>query len=151
MARVLIVDDAQVIRDMLQTLLEGEGYTVAGEGDGDRARDAIQASSDPLVVLLDLYLRGFAENPVLRAVEADPPLAARHRFIVMTAGQEDRAAAAMAPLGASLSGLLLKPFDLRDLLAAVARCAGELSAGEGAAYEAALATVFEPEALATSA
>jgi two-component system nitrogen regulation response regulator NtrX len=55
MPRILIVDDEANIRRMLAGLLEAEGHTTAGAGDGDEAITAME-DEEPDIVLLDLAL-----------------------------------------------------------------------------------------------
>ncbi len=53
--RILIVDDAEGVRQALSEILEDEGYSVAGAGSAGEARSALERKSRDLV-LLDLQL-----------------------------------------------------------------------------------------------
>lgn len=57
MAKVLVVDDEESIRELLRRILEPAGYTVAV---ASNAHDAMQAMADhsPHVVFLDVHMPG---------------------------------------------------------------------------------------------
>ncbi len=55
MARILLVEDNEGIREMLARRLEGRGYEVLTASDGQEALDRA-SSDDPDVVLMDLSL-----------------------------------------------------------------------------------------------
>lgn len=126
MAHVLVADDEQDLRLTLRTLLEGEGYTVGEAADGQQALDAIRACAAPMVVLLDLLMPLLSGIDVLDAVAADPTIAARHIFVLITANNRpllDAAGSVLAQLGVTV---IRKPFDIDVLLAAVAQAAARL-------------------------
>jgi CheY-like chemotaxis protein len=120
LAVVLVVEDDEDTRELFRIALEDAGHTVLQAGDGDLALSLMRTSLVPLVVLLDLYLLGSGDNPVIKAMEADPSLAVAHRVIVLTAGLVDRAEQALQPVRSRLAGFLAKPFHLSELLSLVA-------------------------------
>jgi CheY-like chemotaxis protein/curved DNA-binding protein CbpA len=117
------VDDDRNLCQILSEALGGEGYAVRSVFDGDRALEEL-AEAPPDIVLLDLILPrkdGFAVLEALRAMDApvcDTP-------VVLITGcsptPQDRDRAR------SLSAVefLTKPVPLGELLAVVARYAGE--------------------------
>jgi DNA-binding response OmpR family regulator len=118
-ARVLVVDDNALLRQLVCEALEDDGFAAAGAADVATALQ--QAAAAPLgVILLDLHLgaeSGEAFVPRYRALPAP------HAPIVLfTASSAREAAAEVARLGAA--GFLSKPFDLEQLVALVARLAG---------------------------
>jgi len=70
--RVLIVDDEEIIRDVLETLLEREGYDVTSAETGTEALKAFEADPHDLV-LLDLMLPDRSGLEVLREVRRRDP------------------------------------------------------------------------------
>jgi DNA-binding response OmpR family regulator len=54
-AKILVVDDDPDIRDVLETLLEGEGFEVVLANDGEQALEAIRKDS-PDLMILDLLM-----------------------------------------------------------------------------------------------
>jgi len=112
-ARVLIVDDDDVMRDLMKQALLRREYRVETAKDGNEALQAINAGRVD-VVLLDLLMPnrdGFAVLRELQRATPAPPV------IVMTGSRAvDIREEAMA-LGAS--AYLQKPFELGQLLAEV--------------------------------
>jgi CheY-like chemotaxis protein len=116
---VLIVDDEPDIRETLRDLLTDEGYLPAEAENGQQALALIRASAEPLIVLLDYRMPRMSGDEVLRAVAADPELAARHAFVLVTANVLP-AQPEFAELLASLSvPIVRKPFSLDGLMRAV--------------------------------
>src|SRR3712207_3813658 len=107
-SHVLVVDDDDAIREVVQEILEGEGYRVSTAADGREALDRI-AQVSPALVLLDMrmpVLSGWDVARELRDRRVDVPV------VVMTAAQDARAWAREI----SAAGYLAKPFDIGDLL-----------------------------------
>ena len=126
MVQVLIVDDDKPTRDVLRFMLEEEGYIIAEAADGTSALNVLRASVTPLITLLDLDLPHADGVAVLNAVAATPTLTARHRFILLTAVSRRRVQEAdeiCARLGVPIQ---LKPFEMDDLLRAIADAAGTI-------------------------
>ena len=118
---LLVVDDDLDIRDALQDVLEGAGYSVRLAADGQQALESLRAGWTPNLILLDLMMprmngfefrdvqrrdTGLCDIPVLLA-SADPALPQAARTL-------------------GVAGYLRKPLDLDDLLGTVDRlcCAG---------------------------
>jgi two-component system, OmpR family, response regulator MprA len=111
---VLVVDDDDAIRWVVQVALEDEGFVVATARDGAEALIRVEEEA-PTMVLLDLnmpVMDGWTFLIQLRTTGCDLPV------IVMTAGL--RACAEAEQLHAA--GCLPKPFELDQLVAVVARC-----------------------------
>jgi CheY-like chemotaxis protein len=124
--RVLIVDDDGAIRDVLRDVLEDDGYVVDEVRDGVQALDALRASPDSLVVLLDLMMPNLDGAGMLQAVARDPHLAGRHAFLLMTAGSPTLPLALVELMSAMDIALQPKPFEMDDLLGHVARLVARL-------------------------
>ena len=123
--RVLVVDDDPGIRETLSSLLEEEGYEISVAGDGEEALHAVLASSEPLVVLLDLFLPKLTGEDVLSTVlEYHGGAVPSHvSFIIITANLQlltDRLRALIQLHDIPVAD---KPFDTDRLLALVARAA----------------------------
>lgn len=119
-SRVLIVDDAANLRDLLTVVLEAEDdfEVVAAAANGEQAI-ALAAETEPDLVLLDLAM------PVMDGLQALPVLRARlptARIVVFSGFEEDALAAAAMKLGAdayiekgtSVLTLLARLRELRD-------------------------------------
>ena len=118
-ARVLVVEDEEILRDLLKSVLKEEGYDVDAVETGEQALKALDRELYDLV-LLDLNLPGMYGLNVLSAA---PALQTDAQFIVMTAfGSVDTAVEAMK-LGAF--DYVNKPFRTEELLLTLERARRE--------------------------
>ena len=115
-ATVLIADDSLVIRAVVRSELEDEGYRVVEAVDG---LDAVRQCRDdpPDVVLLDIEMPGLDGYQVLSELKADTdvkdiPVV----FLTSRGGMED----VVAGLRGGAHDYLRKPFETPELLARVA-------------------------------
>jgi DNA-binding NtrC family response regulator len=110
MARILIVEDKDSLRTMLEEMLKAEGLTVTGIGSGAQAVERLRAGEKVDLVLTDWRLPGADGLAVLdAAIALDPTLP----VIVMTAfGSIETAVAAMKH---GADDFITKPVD-PDLL-----------------------------------
>jgi DNA-binding NarL/FixJ family response regulator len=118
--RVLIVDDHELVRLGLRTVIEEEdGMCVAGEAStGEEALAAIGTTA-PDVVLLDLRMPGMGGVDACRAiVERDP----RARVLVLTSYDDDEEVFGVLEAGAA--GYLMKDADPATVLQAIRAVAG---------------------------
>ena len=111
---IMIVEDDPPIRELMQCLLQDEGYSVVSAPNGREAVDCALQCQPALVVLdLGLPLRdGVQVANILRQLQGPET-----ELIVVSADLE--APQKAAEVGASV--LIEKPFDLDDLLDAVSR------------------------------
>ena len=120
--RLLVVEDRESLRRMLERALAGEGYRVDAVADEAAAKNALAAARYD-VVLTDLMLPGGSGLAVVETCRAlDPPVPA----VVMTAYGTVATAVQAMKLGAA--DFLEKPVELDDLFAIVAGLAGERDA-----------------------
>ncbi|HEX8995835.1 MAG TPA: response regulator [Ktedonobacterales bacterium] len=125
--RVLVVDDDAGIRDTLNVMLREEGYEVCEAANGIEALQQIRAATEPMVVLLDMWMPHMTGEETLMAVLAQGTLWARVSFIVMTANPQRMTARAHTILESYGIPLFVKPFDIDPLAELVAARAEEVS------------------------
>lgn len=125
---VLVVDDNQDIRETLRLALEDEGYAVLEASDGLAALDILRDSPRPLVVLLDHIMPGIDGVATLDLIGRDERLARRHAYLMLTASSTVGSPEIVTQHAEVEVPLVSKPFDLDDLLGAVARAADSLRA-----------------------
>ena len=106
--RVLVVDDDEDIRQLIDMALSSEGYRVLTAQNGAAALEVI-AHSPPDVILLDMKMPVMDGWELARVYRQTPGQHAP--IVVMTAAQD--AAARAAEVAAD--GHLAKPFDLDEL------------------------------------
>ena len=137
-ARLLVVEDRDSLRRMLERALGGEGYRVDTAADGGAAVASLEAARYDLV-LTDLKLPGGSGLEVVRACRAAAPPVP---VVVMTAYGTVGAAVEAMKLGAA--DFLEKPVELDDLFALVGGLLGEAAgAAAGALAESAQGAVTE--------
>lgn len=110
MPSVLIVEDEPAIRDMLDAVLTSEGYETFLAVDG-RHGVALAARHLPDVALFDLMLPLLDGASAIRTLRGDQ----RTRAIPIVAMSAN--AGLLSSIGGAVDAILLKPFDLDDLLA----------------------------------
>jgi CheY-like chemotaxis protein len=126
---VLVADDDPDVRETLHWALHEEGYGVREAADGVQALATLRASARPLVTVLDYRLPGMTGGEVLAAVAADPQVAGRHTFVLVTADPELLPPSLVLWADRQGMRIVTKPFDVEALLAAVAEAAGRLRGG----------------------
>jgi CheY-like chemotaxis protein len=111
-AKILLVEDNELNRDMLSRRLIRRGYTVVVAEDGERGLELIRAER-PDLVLMDMSLPGIDGWEATRRLRADPEIAAVH-VIALTAhamaGDRERA------LEAGCDDYDTKPVEMDRLL-----------------------------------
>jgi CheY-like chemotaxis protein len=114
---ILVVDDETDILAAIADVLTHEGYTVATATNGRDGLDRLAEIGRPCLVLLDIMMPWMRGYEVLARLRADP-LGQTIPVAVMTATRQ--------PQPEGTTGLLLKPFQLADLLSIVeAHCPRE--------------------------
>jgi DNA-binding response OmpR family regulator len=111
-ARVLVVDDEPMVREVLGRYLEKEGFAVDTVSDGAAALEAFQTRR-PDLVLLDLMLPRVNGLEVFRRLRAQGPTA----IIMLTAKGEETDRVVGLELGAD--DYITKPFSPREVVARV--------------------------------
>jgi DNA-binding response OmpR family regulator len=126
-ARVLVVDDEPMVRDVLSRYLEQSGFEVEAAGDGERALAAFDAHP-PDLVLLDLMLPrvdGFEVFRRIRARNSSP-------VIMITARGQTTDRIAGLEIGAD--DYVTKPFSPAEVVARVRSVLRRSSVGDRTAH-----------------
>jgi CheY-like chemotaxis protein len=115
---VLLVEDDPDIRDIVQDVLEAEGYDVVPASHGKQALeflDGTRGGVRPVLVILDMMMPLLDGKHVLDAIKSDHALSSIP-VVVMSAVTHEK------PVGAA--AFLRKPFSLDVLFDAVHRLVG---------------------------
>src|SRR5687768_15476065 len=117
--RVLVVDDDEAIRDLLDDVLELEGYEARCAPDGEAA---LSVASDwtPDVIVLDLMMPKMDGWQFREAQRGVPHL---RDVPVLVVSVSQRARDAYHELGAA--AVVAKPFDLDELIRTINRLANQ--------------------------
>jgi NarL family two-component system response regulator LiaR len=109
--RILLVDDHDLFRTGLRTLLEEQGVHVVGEAaSGQQALDVVRESA-PDVVVMDLNMPGMNGVEATRHIGREAPLT---RVVVLTISDQD--SDVMDAIIAGACGYLLKDASIQDLM-----------------------------------
>jgi DNA-binding response OmpR family regulator len=108
MTTVLVVDDEPIVRDVVVRYLERDGFATLEAGDGEKARELIEAR-EPGVIVLDVMLPGLDGLELCRWIRSrsDVPV------ILLTARGEEADRIVGLELGAD--DYVTKPFSPREL------------------------------------
>jgi DNA-binding NarL/FixJ family response regulator len=119
--RVLLVDDHDLFRTGLRTLLEGQGVDVVGEAETGTGALSLIREVAPEVVVMDLNMPGIGGVEATRQIAMIAPLT---RVLVLTISDQD--ADVMDAILAGACGYLLKDAAIQELMAGIrAAAAGE--------------------------
>lgn len=116
-ATVLIVDDEERNRRLLEVFMQAEGYRTISTGDG-REVVAIASREHPDLILLDMMMPGMDGFDVARALKAEPAL--RDIPLVVVSSLDDIASRRRV-LSAGADEVIHKPVDRWQLSQLVAR------------------------------
>ncbi len=114
-ARILVVDDEELIRDLLKMVLVDEGYVVVTAADGEEAIKRLEMSPFDLVIT-DLVMPRVNGVEVLRAAKRIDP---GYPVMVITGYPSVETVTKLVRLGAG--DYLTKPFNLDVVKVTVAK------------------------------
>ena len=115
LARILVVDDEEMIQALLTELLTREGYQVTTASDGQQAVDLLERERFDLVIT-DLVMPGLNGIEVLMAAKRIDP---RFPVVVMTGYPSVETVTRLIRLGAG--DYITKPFNVEIILVTVAK------------------------------
>lgn len=114
-AKILVVDDEELVRESLSEILRLEGYTVHTAASGEEALEMLQVEPYDLV-LLDLKMPGMDGVEVMKTISKNIP----DTKVILLTGHGSLESAVEA-LRAGAQDYLIKPASSRDLLTSVAQ------------------------------
>jgi DNA-binding response OmpR family regulator len=103
---VMIVDDDESVRDLLEFVVKKEGFRVATAADGEEGLNKIQALL-PDIILLDLMLPRYGGFEVLRQLQGGET--ARIPIVIITGRYTDRTTAEMIRQESNVMDFMEKP------------------------------------------
>ncbi len=116
--RILVVEDQDSIRRMIEALVQARGYEVTAVASGAKAID-VAMTAPPDIVLLDLNLPGQYDGfDVCQRLRSDP--ATRHVPVVIISAMDDDESRARAT-AAGATAYYTKPFSPIALLKEIDR------------------------------
>jgi PAS domain S-box-containing protein len=121
--RVLIADDDDVVRTLLENLVTGWGYEVITAGDGEKALSVLEDSDSPVLAVIDWMMPGKTGLEICTCVKADD--APGYTYIILLTSKGEKSDI-ITGLDAGADDFLTKPVDpaeLKSRLAVGARTA----------------------------
>ncbi len=119
-AKILVVEDEDMILEAVQEYLEIRGYNVTSCRDGQEAVALVESGYRPDVVVLDLNMPKLSGVEVMRHIRKYQPLVP---IIIVTGRVEPDKACVLKDLKAFR--VLIKPFSLDDLYATLCQALGK--------------------------
>jgi CheY-like chemotaxis protein len=107
MAKILVVDDEEPVRELLAMVLEAVGHQVQQAIHGRQALD-LAAQQPPDLVIVDAMMPVMGGAELCRRLKSTPSTAAVPVILMSAAG-------APAARGANADAFLAKPFNLSDM------------------------------------
>jgi DNA-binding response OmpR family regulator len=126
MARIMVAEDEQHLREMLAFKLTTLGHQLVGAADGEQAM-AMAAAQLPDLIVLDIAMPLLNGLEVLRRLKTDPALRSIPVIILSAKAREHDV---RAGLQAGAVDYVVKPFSLKDLAARIERVLGDHRAAE---------------------
>lgn len=124
--KLLVVDDQPFFAAFLREKFKERGYSVVTVADAEQALAFVNASTSPLVVLLDLMLPGASGHQLLREL-ARGAHASEVRVVLVSAHHTVETVAANHPM---VIGRAQKPVDLDELARMVDTASRDVTAAE---------------------
>jgi DNA-binding response OmpR family regulator len=115
MAKIMLADDEQQVRDMVAFRLRNAGHQVVAARDGGEALQ-LAAAERPDLIILDVMMPVLDGFEVLRRLKADPAL---HTIPVIIFSAKGREQDVMTGLRGGAVDFIVKPFSLKELTARV--------------------------------
>lgn len=115
MYSILVIEDDPAYRNMMETILQMEGFEVQSASDGSSGLDMIM-NKRPDLILCDIMMPGIDGHTVLQAVRENNSLAEIPLIFVTALGERTDVRRGMS---AGADDYLPKPFSADELLAAV--------------------------------
>src|SRR3989339_126577 len=113
---VLIVDDDEAVRDLIEFVIKKEGFRVDKAVDGEEAlKKARQVSPD--IILLDLMLPKFGGFEILRELQSDETV--NIPIVIITGRYTDRSTSDMIKQEPNVKDFIEKPVKPQALAAVV--------------------------------
>ena len=116
MKKILIVDDSQVSRKILKTMLEEEGFTVVGEGTNGKEGFDLYSSLQPDIVIMDVTMPKMSGLDSLKFIRVYDPEA---KVVILSSSASDEYIEEAKKLGAK--DYIVKPYEKKALIDALNR------------------------------
>jgi two-component system chemotaxis response regulator CheY len=112
--RVLIVDDAAFVREVLTQILQKHGFEVCGEAQNGVEAVEMATSKKPDLILMDIVM------PIKSGIQATEEILKSNSSIPIIACSTEGGEAMVArAIGAGCVDFVIKPFQIENLIATI--------------------------------
>jgi two-component system, OmpR family, alkaline phosphatase synthesis response regulator PhoP len=118
---LMLVDDEQAILDLLETILEGEGYKVVKALNGEEALKKLEKVK-PDLLLLDFFMPGMSGLDVCKKIRENSKLKDLKIAFLTVARFDKKAVADLKKF--NVLDYITKPFDAKDLVKRIKKMVG---------------------------
>lgn len=115
--KILIAEDDDVSRKLLEESLRLAGYEVVAARDGAEAQTVLQSADFPQIAVLDLLMPQIGGLELCRNIRETARL---KRIYIIIITSKNQTADIVAGLNAGADDYLSKPFDEKEMLARIA-------------------------------
>ncbi|MDB6152161.1 MAG: Response regulator receiver protein [Chthoniobacteraceae bacterium] len=122
MSQIIIAEDNDELRRLIFKVLQASGHDVVQTRDGNECLRAVQLQ-EPDIVLTDLLMPEAEGLELIMQLQRELP---RIRIIAMSSASNTKYLAVATTFGAS--AVLIKPFEMADLLTTIADVMGPAKA-----------------------
>lgn len=114
--QILVVENDQTLRELLEFLLSREGYKVKAVSDGDYAQKELRDNPSYHLIILDLLLPIITGRQLLRWIRRSPDITHIPALVLTDLQDEDDIASA---LDEGANDYVIKPFQPKELQARI--------------------------------
>ena len=119
MSKILLCDDDKGVSEVIQIMLENNGFEVKLLESGKAIQKRVKEYS-PNLILIDIWMPGIGGKEAIKLLKKDKATK-NIPIIIISALDETEVAGIVKTLG--VEGYLLKPFNMEDLLAVASKFA----------------------------
>ncbi|BBB65123.1 response regulator [Undibacterium sp. YM2] len=113
-AKILLIDDNDVTREVLRVILRSEGYHVVGEATDGGSGLELALKLKPDLILLDIVMPKISGTEILPRIRELLPDA---RVLMVTANKDQETITEVVKTG--IHGYILKPFNAQKIIGTV--------------------------------
>lgn len=111
--RVLIVDDAAFVREVLTQILQKHGFEVCGEAQNGTEAVEMALSKKPDLILMDIVM------PIKSGIQATEEILKSKKIPIIACSTEGSEAMVTKAIDAGCVDFVVKPFQIENLIATI--------------------------------
>ncbi|MBC3906915.1 MULTISPECIES: response regulator [Undibacterium] len=121
-AKILLIDDNDVTREVLRVILRSEGYNVVGEATDGGSGLELALKLKPDLIMLDIVMPKISGTEILPRIR---DLLPDTRVLMVTANKDQETITEVVKTG--IHGYILKPFNAQKIIDTVAGVVGKIN------------------------